>query len=223
VPDPTRVFALRHGETAWNVEQRIQGQLDVPLDTTGTWQAAQLAKALADENIAVIYSSDLLRARVTAEALAASTGAPMLTDKALRERGFGRFEGMTYAEIEQRWPDDALRWRRREPDFEPGGGESLIAFQARCVAVATRLAAAHAGQAIALVAHGGVLDSLYRAATGLPVDAPRTWQLGNATINRLLYTDSGFSLVGWDDRHHLADGPPTEAADSPRTAAGTAG
>jgi probable phosphoglycerate mutase len=70
-------------------------------------------------------------------------------------------------------------------------------------AVAQRLAGAHPGGCIALVSHGGVLDSLYRAATGLALDAPRSWQLGNAAINRLLYTGRGFTLVGWNDRAHL--------------------
>ena len=96
------------------------------------------------------------------------------------------------------------RWLRREPDFAAGGGESLNDFSARCLAAAGRLAAAHPGQAIALVAHGGVLDCLYRAATRATLQAPRSWQLGNASINRLLATGEGFSLVGWNDDAHLA-------------------
>lgn len=199
----TRVFALRHGRTAWNTELRVQGHLDIPLDEHGRWQALRLAEALADAGIAAIYSSDLQRAHDTARALAAAAGAPLVTDVTLRERAFGRFEGATFAEIEQRWPDEALRWRRREPDFEPGGGESLRRFSARCVGAAAALAARHPGQAIALVAHGGVLDCLYRAAVGIDLQAARSWQLGNATINRLLWHGSGFVLVGWNDSAHL--------------------
>ena len=203
----TRLFVIRHGETAWNVDTRIQGQLDIPLNDTGHWQAGRLALALAGEGIAAIYSSDLQRAAQTAGALAQATGLGLVTDVGLRERAFGSFEGATFREIEQRWPDDARRWRQREPDFGPGGGETLSAFYERSVAAATRLAALHPGQAIALVAHGGVLDCLYRAASRIALGAPRTWQLGNASINRLLHSPEGLALVGWNDTHHLEHPP----------------
>jgi 2,3-bisphosphoglycerate-dependent phosphoglycerate mutase len=201
--EPTRIFALRHGETAWNVDTRIQGQLDVPLNETGRWQAERLAQALADEPLAAVYASDLARAHETALAVGRVAGVPVLSEPGLRERGFGRFEGHTFAEIEQRWPQESLRWRRREPDFGPGGGETLRGFYARCIGAAARIAAAHPGQAIALVAHGGVMDCLYRAALHIELQAPRTWQLGNASINRLLYTEAGFGMVGWSDTLHL--------------------
>jgi 2,3-bisphosphoglycerate-dependent phosphoglycerate mutase len=204
----TRLILLRHGQTAWNAEQRIQGQLDIGLNDIGRAQARELGQALADEPLAAVYSSDLLRALHTAQAVAHASGTPLHTDPRLRERHFGRFEGLRYTEIEARWPEDALRWRRREPDFRPGGGESLLDFGARCVGVASELAARHAGEAIALVAHGGVLDALYRAAVGLTADAPRTWQLDNASINRLLWHGSGFVLVGWNDDAHLSRATP---------------
>lgn len=207
--EPTRVFLVRHGRTAWNAEQRLQGQLDVALDAMGSWQAAQLARALADEQLAAIYSSDLRRARDTAQALADLQGLVPVTDAALRERGFGRLEGLSYAEIETAWPEDARRWRLREADYRPGGGESLRDFFERSVAAVTRLAAPHAGSAIAVFTHGGVLDSLYRAAAGVELGAARSWQLGNATINRLLYTGERFVIVGWDDHAHLE--PPAAA------------
>jgi probable phosphoglycerate mutase len=201
--EPTRLLLVRHGQTDWNAEQRVQGHRDVPLNATGRAQARALAAALAGQPLAAVYCSDLQRARATAEPLAQACGAPLHGDAALRERAFGRFEGLTHAEIAARWPEQAQRWRRREPAFEPGGGESLLAFQARCVAAAARLAAPHRGQAVALVAHGGVLDALYRAATGAAPDAPRTWALDNATINRLLWHGEGFTLVGWNDDAHL--------------------
>ncbi|MEO6030441.1 MAG: histidine phosphatase family protein [Burkholderiaceae bacterium] len=203
-PQATRVLAIRHGETAWNVEHRIQGQLDIALNATGRWQAARLAQALAEEGLTAVYSSDLQRAAETARAVARDGGGlAVATDTGLRERGFGIFEGLSFTEIEQRWPEQTARWRRRDPTFGPEGGETLRDFYARSVAAATRLAAAHPGEAIALVAHGGVLDCLYRAAARVALDAPRSWQLGNASINRLLYTPQGFTLVGWSDTHHL--------------------
>lgn len=215
--EPARLFVLRHGQTAWNAEQRIQGHLDMPLNDTGHWQARCLAQALQGETLSAIYSSDLQRARDTATPLAQAQGLQLQLDAGLRERHFGSFEGHSFAEIEARWPDQALRWRQRDPDFGPGGGEVLRAFFDRCVACAVRLASAHAGQSIALVAHGGVLDCLYRAALGLELSAPRSWPVANATVNRMLWTPQGLTLVGWNDASHLeghaGDQPPP--ADTP--------
>lgn len=200
----TRLIAVRHGETAWNVDTRVQGQLDIGLNEVGRRQSARLAQALADERLDALYASDLGRARDTALAVAAVTGLPLQLDAALRERAFGRFEGMTYAEIEQRFPDESRRWRQRDPDFAPeDGGEALAAFQARAVAAVAAIARRHRGRHIAVITHGGVLDALYRAAARVALDAPRTWHLGNAGINRLLHGEAGFSLVGWADTGHL--------------------
>ncbi len=200
----TRIILIRHGETAWNRETRIQGHTDIPLSPLGVVQAARLAEALADEVLAAIYASDLSRARQTAEAVAAAQRLAVRLDPDLRERAFGRFEGLSWQEIDQNHPEDAARWRKREPAFAVGGGESLDAFSTRCLAAVARSATAHPGQSIAVVAHGGVLDCLYRAATRVALDAPRSWQLGNATINRLLWTTDGFTLIGWNDDRHLA-------------------
>jgi probable phosphoglycerate mutase len=205
--ESTLILAIRHGQTAWNAGLRMQGQLDIPLDETGYCQAARLGRALASEKLAAIYSSDLQRAVSTAQAVAAATGAPIRPERALRERSFGCFEGHTYAEIEVRWPADFSRWRSREPGFGPAGGESLNVFSQRCVTAVLALAARHPGETIAVVAHGGVLDCLYRAAVGIALDAPRGWQLDNATINRLLFNGDGIALVGWNDRAHLEADP----------------
>ncbi len=201
--DVTRVVAIRHGETAWNLEQRIQGQLDIGLNATGLAQARRVASALGDEGLHAVYSSDLDRARRTAQALTETLGLPLRTDSGLRERAFGHFEGLTYDEIEARHPEDARRWRQREPDWAPAGGEALHAFQARAVATIAAIAARHRGQHVAVVTHGGVLDALYRAAARIGLEAPRTWALGNASINRVLHGAHGFTLVGWADTQHL--------------------
>ena len=199
----TRVIAVRHGQTEWNAQSRIQGHTDIGLDTTGLRQARALGAALAGAGLDAIYASDMARALQTAQAVADRTGLAVAADAGLRERGFGIFEGLTHAAVAERWPELALRWRRRDPAFGPEGGEALADFYARAVACAERIAARHPGQTIALVAHGGVLDCLYRAATRIALSAPRTWQLGNASINRLLYSSGGFTLVGWNDAMHL--------------------
>lgn len=210
----TRILAIRHGETAWNADGRIQGQLDIGLNDTGRWQASRLEAAVADESLAAVYASDLQRAFDTAGPAARAAGVGIVREPGLRERGFGCFEGHTFAEIESAWPELALQWRRREPGFGPDGGEVLSAFYDRVVATVTRLALAHPGQTIALVTHGGVLDCVYRLATRLALDAPRTWHIGNAAINRVLHADSGFSLVGWGDTQHLDHGPRDEFNDA---------
>ena len=209
-PEPTRIIAIRHGETAWNVNTRIQGQLDIGLNETGRWQAHRVAQALAGQPIAALYSSDLLRAWDTALSIARATGLAVQTVPGLRERSFGMFQGKTFQEIELQWPDQALRWRKREPDFEPDGGESLLRFRERITQTMQTLAAQHPGEQIVMVAHGGVMDVLYRAATRQEIQARRTWDLGNATINRLLWTPEGLSLVGWADTQHLADAGPLD-------------
>lgn len=199
----TRLIAVRHGETAWNVDTRIQGHLDIPLNDTGQWQARQLARALSDEPLTAIYTSDLARAHATAQAVADATGAPLATDTGLRERSFGQFQGRTFTEIAAEQPEQARRWRQRDPEYAPAGGESLLALRDRVTGTADRLAARHPGGLVLLVAHGGVLDVLYRAATRQDIQAPRTWQLTNAAINRLLWTENGLTLVGWADTQHL--------------------
>jgi 2,3-bisphosphoglycerate-dependent phosphoglycerate mutase len=199
----TRVVAIRHGETVWNAEMRMQGQLDTALSERGRWQAQRAAEALTGDGIEAIFASDLARAFDTAQALATRLGLPITTDTGLRERSFGIFQGFTYAEIDARWPTEAARWRHHDPDFGPDEGETLREFSARAVTACTRIAASQAGRSIAIVTHGGVLDCLYRAASGIALGAPRSWQLGNAAVNRLLYTPRGFTLVGWSDTAHL--------------------
>lgn len=206
--EATRIIAVRHGETAWNVDSRIQGQRDVGLNETGRWQASQVGKALKEETISAVYSSDLGRAHQTAVAIAVLAGIAVIPKPGLRERSFGIFEGRTFDEIRQTWPDHAQNWRKRMPDWAPPeGGESLLQLRERVTRTMLEVAQPHPGEQIVVVAHGGVLDTLYRIATGQEVNSPRTWQLPNGAINRLLWTPEGFTLVGWSDTQHLDDEP----------------
>jgi len=207
--ETTRITAIRHGETDWNVERRLQGHKDIALNARGQWQAQRVGAALAQETVDSIYSSDLQRAHATARAIqqarAGSAGVvPALhLDQGLRERAFGSFEGQTYEAIAAQWPEESRRWRQRDPDFAPPGGESPLQTQARVAQCVQAIAERHPGQSIVLVTHGGVLDMLYRLATGQSVNAARSWELGNAAINRLLWTGHSLSLIGWSDSRHL--------------------
>lgn len=203
--DITRLIAVRHGETEWNKATRIQGQLDIALNATGQWQAAQAAAALADEPIAAVYASDLQRATATAQAIAQPHGVAVRLHTDLRERHFGDMQGLTWQTIYEQHPEVAQAWRARVPDFAPAGGETLLALQARVAGVVQQLASAHTGELIVLVAHGGILDMLYRLATGEALQTKREWDLSNAAINRLLWTPQGLQLLAWGDRRHLED------------------
>lgn len=200
----TRILAIRHGETDWNVATRIQGHIDIALNATGLQQAHSVAQALAErEPLQAVYSSDLSRALVTAQTIAKAQGLVVGTHLGLRERHFGAFQGRTFAEVELATPELARHWRQRSPDWSPPeGGESLIVLRERVLKAVDELAARHLGEHIVLVAHGGVLDVLYRAATHLDLQAPRSWSLPNTAVNRLLWTPEGLSLVGWADTSH---------------------
>jgi 2,3-bisphosphoglycerate-dependent phosphoglycerate mutase len=203
----TLIYAIRHGETAWNASGRIQGQTDIELNETGLWQAQRARDALAQERIHAVHASDLARAFETARAIAKPHRLTVTAHGGLRERGFGSFEGHSFAEIEASAPDDAKQWRKRVPDYAPpGGGESLLALRDRVKATVEAIAARHLNQAIVLVAHGGVLDVIYRAAAKLELQAPRTWSLDNCAINRLMWSpEHGLHIIGWNDVFHLDD------------------
>jgi probable phosphoglycerate mutase len=199
----THIIAIRHGETAWNVDGRIQGSLDIALNTRGQWQAERAGQSLAGVPIDAIYTSDLWRAYSTALAIARHHELTPIRHEGLRERVFGEFQGKTFGEVQLAWPEKAERWRRRDLDFCPDGGESLRQFKERVLCAAQSIVANHPGKVLVWVAHGGVMDVLYREATGQGMDATRTWDLGNAAINRLLWNGTHFSLVGWNDTTHL--------------------
>ena len=199
----TRLCIVRHGETGWNAEHRIQGQLDAPLNGAGRAQAQALARALASEDFAVIYSSDLCRARETAEPYARSKKSGIVPEKNLRERHYGIFQSLTYAEVQQRYPEDYARFERREPEYDFRTGESLKDFSVRSISVITKIANAHPGQHILVVTHGGVLDKLYRHVTGMPLSAPRDFAIPNCGISRIERDGDRWRIAAWADVAHL--------------------
>ncbi|HSD38309.1 MAG TPA: histidine phosphatase family protein [Rhodocyclaceae bacterium] len=199
----TRICLVRHGETDWNVERRLQGHQDIPLNANGRAQALALAETLVDAQFEAIYSSDLSRALETAEQVADQLGLAVIQLPAVRERNFGIFQGLTRQEAELRFPDMQARVTRREPDFVPPEGESLRQCFERIATVLDDLADRHIGQTILLVAHGGVLDAARRYVTGMALDLRRDFELGNAALNWLVRTDGVWGLEAWDDQRHL--------------------
>ena len=199
----TRLVIVRHGETAWNAEHRVQGQLDVPLNDTGLRQAQAVAAVLGRERCAAIYSSDLSRARQTAEPTAAALGMEVKLDAGLRERHYGMFESLTYAEVQVKFPDEYARFDARDPDFDFRTGESLKAFYARAVASVSAIAERHPEEDVLVFTHGGVLDKLYRYITGLSMSAPREFGIPNCGINRIGAAPGGWQILAWADKRHL--------------------
>jgi probable phosphoglycerate mutase len=201
------IILIRHGETAWNAERRLQGHLDIPLNAEGERQAALLAEALAPESIDLVVASDLQRARQTAQAVAATRKLSVQVEPGLRERCYGGFEGLLYSEIEQRFPAEFAAWQARDIDAVlPSGkncGETFRDFYTRSTDAILALARAHPGRTLALVAHGGVLECAYRMALDLPLETPRDFKVFNASINRFRIEDGRLVLQSWGEVAHL--------------------
>jgi len=200
---PTRLCVIRHGETAWNAEGRVQGQTDVPLSALGEAQALAVAEALAGERFAALYASDLARVRQTAAPAARALGLAPRLEAALRERHYGKFETLTYAEARERFPLDYARFKAKEPDYDFESGESLARFSARALACVAGIARRHAGEQVLVFTHGGVLEMVRRHALGTGLAAPRDFEIPNAAINWIEVSGEGWRVQAWAERGHL--------------------
>lgn len=212
LPQMSSLVLVRHGETTWNREGRVQGVKDSPLSPLGVLQAEAMAEALANEDLAAIWSSDLGRTQATAAALVRRTGLPLQVDPRLRERCYGELEGWTYPEIETNFPEEFAKLSSRDPAYAPRGGESALAFHARVVEVMADIAGRCAGERVAVITHGGVVGIMYRHVRGMALDAKRDYPLLNASINRFRMVDGRWNLDTWGDVSHL-DGIPRDDLD----------
>ncbi len=201
---------IRHGETDSNRVHRFQGQMDVPLNATGLLQAERLGERLAGEHFDVGVVSDLSRARATAAPIAQRLNLAMQPDARWREQAFGVFEGLEVGDVLDRHPDLWTQWVRHDADFAlPGGGESVRDFHARVWSALDALAAAHVGQRVLVVTHGGVLDMVWRTVRGQPLSSARQCAIPNAGLNRLCWRGPGDADIEvWADDGHLAGLPP---------------
>jgi len=200
----TRLCLVRHGETAWNAEGRVQGQLDIPLSATGLAQAKAVAAALKGDSFDAIYSSDLVRVRQTAQPTADFLKKNVFLDERLRERHYGVFQSITYVEAKEKFPEDYARFRAKDLDFDFETGESLRAFDARVLPFFRELIEARKGQNVLIFTHGGVLEILYRHATGRGLTTARDFEIPNAALNRLSVGPQGWRVDLWADIHHLS-------------------
>jgi alpha-ribazole phosphatase/probable phosphoglycerate mutase len=169
-----RLLLVRHGETTWNVQQRFQGHSDVPLSEVGRAQARALAATLRSRTIDAVYASDLCRATETAEILMKERALPITQTEALRELAFGRWEGLTYDEIQDTHRDELSAWLADRLHVAPPGGESLAQLEARVRTIFGELRRDHAEQTVLIVSHGGPLQLLLATEFGLPPES--FWQ-----------------------------------------------
>lgn len=207
----TRLLLLRHGQTAWNQDGRFMGQSDIPLDETGLRQAELAARRLAHEPIQTIYSSDLSRAWQTAQVvqrarLGDSTGGPavhLVAEPRLREMSFGGWQGLTYAQIQEHYPNELAAWEADLLGCSPPGGETLNDLIQRAQAAYLEILVAHPDGSSLIVGHGGTLQTLCCLALGLPPE--RFWQLhlSNASLSELRIYPTGAILNLFNDTCHL--------------------
>ncbi len=199
----TKLVLVRHGETAWNVEGRIQGHLDIPLNEIGLAQAAAVGARLRGEHFDEIYSSDLIRAYRTASPVVANPEIDIVRDERLRERNLGVLQGLTGEEAVIAQPAAWKVFKSREPDLALAGGESLGGFSRRILDFVETILDEHAGRRILAVTHGGALDVVYRHATRMPLSAPRDFTIYNASVNVISVSSGRWTIESWGDIHHL--------------------
>jgi probable phosphoglycerate mutase len=203
----TLICLVRHGETDWNTEKRLQGQIDIDLNAVGVTQARAVRPGLQGQQFAAIYSSDLVRAWRTAQIASADLGVAVTAAPDLRERHYGVYQGLTSTEAAVKHPEIHSLHQSRSPDFDYLGGESLADFAERVMSGLTVLADRHRGQRILGFTHGGVLDVVYRAAVGRTLETPRDFSIPNAALNWLEYTAGTHAghwrLVEWANIAHL--------------------
>ena len=204
----TEIWVVRHGETPWNVERRIQGWEDTPLNDHGISQAQALGRHLAKLHqngpvIHALYSSDLQRAHHTANIAGQAIGLTPIIETGVRERHFGVLQGVIFHAMDEHQPEAAKIWRSREPEAELPEGESLGTFHRRVVKALDEIAARHVGQRVMVVSHGGAMDIIWRHASQVALQAPRQTPMQNASINRISISPEGWRIIDWGDVSHL--------------------
>lgn len=200
----TQLLLIRHGETQWNFDNRVQGHLDIPLTDKGRQQARLLAEWLAFEPIAAVYSSDLCRASETASIIAGER-APHYLETRLREAAFGDFQGLTTPEIAARYPEAYHAWRRDAVRNRPPGGETLEDLGERCMAALREIAEKHPGETVAVVAHGGPIRVMVCGALELGLAIYPKLRVENTSLSRILFTERGSVLASFNETSHLRD------------------
>lgn len=173
------IYILRHGETDSNIRSACLGRKDVPLNKRGFEQAAEAAERLAGIPFKAIYSSPLIRARLTAEAAAKPRGQEVITDNLLIERDFGTWDGMTFSEISSMYPEEYEKWKRDWHGYKIPGGEADISVRKRAEEFLAKLKRTHGREDVLIVTHLGTARHLIACLLGLTIGASRGFWLDN--------------------------------------------
>jgi len=203
----TEFLLIRHGETVWNAEARMQGQQDSPLTARGRAQAQAVAAHLRNVPLDRIYASDAPRVVSTAQPLVDLTDHELILEPRLRERRYGIFEGLTYPEIEARHNTlyRAYREQRYAADFEIPGAETIRQLVARGIGIFQKLAEDHPGERLAIFSHGGTLAAILRTVLGVPLDGKHAFRLGNGTISTISWDGEEWRLASLGECTHLQE------------------
>jgi 2,3-bisphosphoglycerate-dependent phosphoglycerate mutase len=194
-------FCVRHGQTIYNADGRIQGQSNAPLSDLGRRQSAAVAQALAGQSIDALYASPLSRARETAQAISDALGLPIRSDSRLMELNAGIFQDRLRSDLAQECPEILASWLRGDPDFAIPGGESRRELLRRGEAAFRDIAAA-GHQRVVIVSHGGLLTAVFNAL--LAFDPPlRPFGLENGSITQVQFTEGRAALIALNQTEHL--------------------
>ncbi|MCK5718314.1 MAG: histidine phosphatase family protein [Thiomargarita sp.] len=201
----TQIFLVRHVETLWNIERKIQGHLDSPLTETGLVQAQALGKYFKSETFTAIYSSDLGRTYQTAQAIADKQNLPIIKKICLRERNFGIIQGTLKKELESKYPHIFPYYKMNEPNYVIPDGESLQQLHDRCVQCFEKLAQKHPNERILVVSHNGILVALVKYILGIELKVRPAILSSNASINVFSYQNDTWRIDKLGDLTHLND------------------
>lgn len=201
----TRVILVRHGQTLWNVEAKYQGHSDIALTSSGLEQAELVAKRLAKEKVAAVYASDLSRAFKTAEIIAVKHNLPVTALSDLREIKFGEWEGLTYGNIYNKWPEVMDKLFTKPDETEIPGGETFRELKERASLSIEKLIAKHPDETIIVVSHGGTIRTLICAALNIHLNYLWSLRQDNTAVNIIDYYENRAIIALLNDTHHLCN------------------
>jgi broad specificity phosphatase PhoE len=200
----TMMHLVRHGRSVWNAAGRIQGQIDIELDEIGLQQAQRIADRLEREPIAAIYTSPLLRAKATADAIAARFNLPVQSDARLMEYDFGVISGMTWVEVQENHPDLANRWLEDPWAVPLTGSEGRVNFAARVMSAMQDIGGQHSTAHVAIVAHGGTFGIYLTAMLGLDLNRRHPFHFGNTSLSLVEMRAGVFHIHSLNNTCHLS-------------------